>query len=163
MVSVVYTTVSLMLVTLPAISSRTNATSADLAVFAERAETVINAKIAKFYSLPFTDRIPILETIATDIACYYFLTRRVFTQERDNESSWPDKFKESMGLLDEIVDGRIPLLTSSGALLPVNTSVIEVWSNNMGYRPTMTEDDARNQFIDRDKIQDIRDDREYSA
>jgi hypothetical protein len=155
-----FTTVSAMLVTLPGISSSTNATSAQLAIFAERAESVMNAKLAKSFTLPFAGRVPVLETIATKQALCEFLTSRVFTQERQNNSEWPDRLcKESMELLDKIVLGEVPLLYSSGGLIAGSTAQSQIWSNTMGYRPTMTEDDERNQVVDRWKIKDIQADR----
>jgi hypothetical protein len=60
-----FTTVSEMLVTLLGISSSTNATSAQLAVFAQRAESVMNAKLAKAFVLPFAGRVPVLETTSS--------------------------------------------------------------------------------------------------
>lgn len=158
-----YTTVSAMLVTLPNVTSATNATSAHLCIFAQRAESVINAKLSRTYALPFTFVIPttsILHDIATDLACYKFLTRRVFTSERANKSEWPDRFREAMELLDEIVSGQIPLLDSSGGVIPASISQTQIWSNTMNYSPTMTEDDEDIQFVDEDKIRAIRDDRQ---
>lgn len=157
-----FTTVSAMCVLLPNVSSSTNATSAQLCLFAQDAEGIMNAKLSKLYALPFTFVVPvghILHSIATDLACYRFLTRRVFTSERANKSDWPDKFREAMDLLDEIVAGEIPLLDSSASLIPASTAQIHVWSNTMDYHPTMTEDDVGSQFVDEDKIWDIRDDR----
>lgn len=132
-----FTSVSAMLNTLPGVSSSTNATSAQLMLFAERAESVISAKLAKRYAIPFTATFQptsILHDIATDLACYKFLTRRVFTSERANKSEWPDRFKESMDLLDEIACGQIPLLDSSGGLIPESGQIV-IWSNTMHCRP----------------------------
>ena len=162
MSALAFTTVSAMLVTLPNVSSSTNATSAQLCLFAQDAEGIMNAKLSKLYTLPFTFVVSaghILHGIATDLACYRFLTRRVFTSERANKSEWPDKFREAMDLLDEIVSGEIPLLDSSGGVIPASTGQVQIWSNTMGYQPTMTEDDTEFQFVDEDKIRDIRDDR----
>lgn len=155
-----FTTVSAMLVTLPGISSSTNATSAQLAVFAERAESVMNAKLARLYTIPFASPPPkVLETIATELAVYSFLTRRVFTQEKQNNSAWPDRYREAMELLDEIVAGEVPLITASGAVIPSTTAQQQIWSNTMTFHPTITEDDEVHQFVDDDKVRDIRDDR----
>ena len=159
MAALSFTTVSAMLVTLPGVSSSTNATSAQLAVFAERAESVMNAKLAKRYALPFVVAPPVLQTIATELAVYNFLTRRVFTQEKQNRSEWPDRYKEAMDLLDEIVSGEFPLIDAAGVVIGATTSQIQIWSNTMWFRPTMTEDDAESQFVDPDKLEQIRRDR----
>lgn len=157
-----YTTVSAMLVLLPNVSSSTNASSAHLSLFAQDAEGLMNAKLSKTYALPFTFVVPaghVLRSIATDLACYRFLTRRVFTSERANKSEWPDRFREAMDLLDEIVSGGIPLLDSSGGVIPASISQSQIWSNTMNFQPTMTEDSEEVQFVDEDKIRTIRDDR----
>lgn len=155
-----YSTVSHMLATIPVVSSRTNATSADLSVFLTRAEGVMDAKLAKRYALPLTGSYQILNHVATDLSCYYFLSRRVFTQERANDSTWPDRFKESMELLDSIASGEIPLVGADGAVLSPSSALLHVWSSTEDYEPTMTEDIEANQVVDPDKIDDLRADRE---
>lgn len=154
-----YSTVSEMLVTLPVVSSRTSATSAELAVFGERGETLMNATLAKRYVLPFAQVIPLLRTLSTDMACYQFLSRRVFTQERDNKSAWPDRFKESMETLGKIASGEIPLIGIDGGVIPESAAQIQIWSNTQDYEPAMTEDHVTAQIVDPDKIDDIRDER----
>lgn len=152
-----YSTVSHMLATVPVVSSRTNANSADLNGFLKRAEGIMDSRLARRYALPLVGSYQILNHVATDLSVYFFLTRRVFTQEKANESSWPDRFKESFGLLQEIADGVIPLVGEDGVVAPVSEALMDVWSNTLAYNATMTEDDPLNQFIDEDKIDDIRD------
>lgn len=157
-----YSTVSLCLMTLPSVTSRTNVTSAELAQFIDRGESIINAKIGALYNLPLGVRVPLLETIATDLGCYYFLSRRVFTQEKRNDSVWPDRYKESLMLLDKIANGELTLITESGGIISARTDVHETWSNTMDYHPTMTEDYQELMVVDGDKIDDLRSEREQS-
>lgn len=158
-----YTTVSLMLMTVPVVSSRTVVTSAELNNFAERGESIINARIGARYALPLTQRVPVLETVATDLACYFFLSRRVFTQEKRNDSVWVDRYKESMDLLDKIADGDMALTAADGGLIPARTDVHEMWSNTKDYHPTMTEDLTALHVQDKDKIEDLRDARDQGV
>ncbi len=151
-----------MLLTVPVVSSRTNATSAELDQFAQRGESIINARIGARYALPLTQRVPVLETIATDLACYFFLSRRVFTQEKRNDSVWVDRYKESLDLLDKIAEGDMALTTDTGGLISARTDIHEMWSNTRDYHPTMTEDLIELQIQDEDKINDLRDARDQS-
>lgn len=155
-----YTTTSLMLLTLPAIGSRTNITSAHLSEFARRAESVINAKLGKLYTVPFSATPPVIEHIATEIGLYYALSRRVFTQEKKNQSEWVTGFKEAFKLLDDIASGAVTLIDSAGAIIAASTAVQEVWSNTSDYLPTITEDSEILHDIDPDKIDDLRQDRD---
>lgn len=158
--TVSWTTVSLMLATLPAIGSRTSVTSTDMALFAGRAESMMRAKLSQLYSLPFEKTYDPLETIATDLACYMLLSRRIFTTERQNESPWVDRFKESMESLDKIVEGKIPLIDpDTGGLVAATNLGAEVWSSTQAWYPTITEDIEELQIVDPDKLQTIRDDR----
>lgn len=154
-----YTTVSLMMLSMPFVGSRTNITSAEFAEFGGRAESVINAKIAKQYSLPLSQSVPLLETLATDIGCYYVLSRRVFTGEKKNDSEWPDRFKEAMNLLDDVASGKTPLIGADGGIVGARTDQNEAWSSTMDYEPVMTADEPVYQVEDEDRIEDIRDDR----
>lgn len=157
-----YTTVENVWQTINVITSRTNITSAETAFFIDRAESIVDAKLACQYTLPFASTPPMVETIATDMAVGRLLKQRIFTQEKRNDSTWPKVFDEAMDLLDSICDGSIPLTTSSGDVIGVRTDRNVPWSSTTDYNPTFTEDAPRNQFIDPDKIEDIRDDRDES-
>jgi phage gp36-like protein len=158
-VVVSYSTVENILTTLPNVQSRSNITSSDIAEFLSRGETIINAKLAKSYALPFTTPIPILETISTDIGAYLLLSRRFFAQEKTNSSPWPDRFKEAMGLLDEIAAGEMALVDANGNVIAASDNVMPVWSNTKNHHPTFYEDHVLNQILDRDKVLDNRDER----
>jgi phage gp36-like protein len=159
-VVVSYSTVENVLTTFPNVQSRSNITSADIAEFLSRGETIINGKLAKSYALPFTSPIPILETISTDMGAYLLLSRRFFTQEKTNDSPWVDRFKEAVDLLGEIVAGKVALVDESGNVVESSESVMPVWSNTKGYQPTFYEDDPLNQAVDCGKIDDEREGRD---
>lgn len=158
-----------MLGALPGIGSRTNIVSADLHNnFLLTAESIIDSRLAKLYTLPITTEcscgdtcnIPILQTIATDLSLYRLLAQRIFTQEKKNESMWPDKFKQAMELLNDIAEGSMELVTEAGEIINERTDLAGVESSSEDYSPTMTEDDTRFQVDDPDKIEDIRTERD---
>lgn len=160
MLPVNWTTVSKMLVSLPFVNSRTNVDSADLAVFAGRAEAAMTAKWAGLYTFPLPAS-PFVETLATDYACYLLLSRRVFTSERQNDSPWVDRFKESVEDIDKVASGEITLVDSAGGIITRSDPEMQAWSNNENFLPTMTEDDDRNQIVDPNKIDELRSERDY--
>ena len=136
-----YTSVDRMLTAYPRVAEVSAITSAHLATYAGDAEALVNAWIAQRYTVPVSGNPPLLVTLATDLAVYRTLALRVFTSERMNESAWPDRYKESMSMLERIAAGDIPLVTVSGDLVTEGSATIagEVWSSKVGYLPTMTE------------------------
>ncbi len=149
-----YTTVSLMLMTLPELGSVTTVTSAHLATFAGEAEAEINANIARLYIVPLTTDVPLLTTLATDIAIYKVLTRRLFTAERLAASPWPDRYRESLAMLLRVAQGELPLVGVSGSLLTGRSDVAEVYSTTQKYVPTFWEGPWPAQEPDAQKLED---------
>jgi len=149
-----YSTVSEVLTTLPMIGSVSNITSAHLATYLGKAQAEINTKLSRLYSIPFTVEVPILQTLATDMAVYFVLAQRIFTQEKQNKSEWPEKYKRAIEILDDIADGKIMLIDSTGAVIEGRGDIAEVFSNTMDYVPTMAEIDITDESVDKDKIDD---------
>lgn len=158
-----YTTVSLMMTTLSAIGSISALNSSGISHHAGMAEALINAKISGRYSLPFTSTIPMLETLATDLGIYNVLSSRISLRSKDSVHPWYQRFKNAMSTLDDIADGRLPLVTSSGDRLSGRGDVGEVYSNRMNYHPTTEEIPVSTQLVDPDKIEDALDDRDLSG
>ena len=157
-----YTDVSRCYATVPAVGSATSVQSNEMAFFIENAEGIINAKLAKLYTVPVLINSvapPVLTAIATDLALYRALALRMFTQEQINKSVWPDRFKEAMELLDEIAAGEM-LLVASGSVLETDSSRIKLESNTQGYTPTFNEDSFLQSTQDPDKLDDIANDRD---
>jgi phage gp36-like protein len=153
-----YTTVNKLLLTLPMVGSVTSITSADLASFIDDADAIINSKLSKQYTVPVSGA-PLLDSLAADIALARLLTRRIFTQEQANNSTWPDEYKKALDTLDAIANGEMTLVTSAGTIIAAASTEGGVWSNNMNYVPTMNEDDPGTNYIDSDKLTGILDDR----
>src|SRR5207244_4196108 len=139
---------------LPEIGSASNITSAHLALFAGQAEAEINAQLAQRYALPLVVDVPLLTTLATDIAVYKVLTRRIFSAERLAASPWPDRYREAATLLAQIGDGTLSLPDVTGTVLPGRTDLAAAFSTTQNYAPTMWEGHTGDQFVDPQKIED---------
>ena len=117
------------------------------------ADNIINSKLGSRYVVPFTTTPPIIQTIATDIAAYYTM-RALFTQDSQNKSEWTSTYKESIKMLDEIAEGKVPVIDAAGVEL---AHIVEpISSNNQSFNPTFDMDTIDNSVIDEDLIDDIR-------
>ena len=146
----------------PAIETISDLTSAHVYSFGEDAEAEINAALARNYTIPVTGSPPILQTIATDITIYRILSRRVFSQERLQASTWPNAFKESRDLLKALVEGNSPLVNSAGTVITARTDLAQATSNTENYTQTFSELNDIEAVIDPDKRDDLRDERDLS-
>lgn len=156
-----YTTVARIYDVLPRLETDvTDLTSAQIVGFIEDAEAEINAMVANLYTVPIAGGPPLLRAVATDMALYRILSRRLFTQERLQNSVWPDRFKEAQDLLKEIASGKTPLVDSGGTLVGNRRDVARVESNTMNYHQTFSELGGLDHFIDPDKIDDLEDERD---
>src|ERR1043166_4029413 len=147
-----YTSASLMLQTLPA-EQLGNLTQTELLFFAGEAESEINANIANCYDLPFTVDIPLLTTLATDIAVYKVLSRRAFSASRPPAGPFLDRYKEALAMMFRICEGNLPLLSAAGAIIPFTEAGNGAFSTTKNFIPTFWEGAESLQFVDQDKIQ----------
>lgn len=152
-----YTSVGDVYTVLSEVGSASKVTSEQIFNYCGRAEAQVNGFIVRKYALPLASQSPLITTIATDLACYEILAKRMFTAGQLKDSPWPGRFKEAMETLEKISDGEIPLVDTAGTLIPGRTDVDRVWSNTMGYSPTFNEGPVINQRIDPDKLDDIQD------
>ncbi len=153
---VTYTDVARVFDTLPDLKEDTELSSAHVVIFIEDAEAVMNAKLRANYEVPVAGAVPLLQAIATDCAIYRILSRRIFTQERLEDSAWPDRYKECEELLDDLADGSITLVDSAGAIISSSTTAARIQSNTSGDHPTFWEGGTFEQNKDPDKIADER-------
>lgn len=137
--TVSYTSVELVLTTLPEVGSITTVTSNIIAHFAGRAEAEINARIGVRYQLPLSVDVPILTALATDLAIYYLMGRKPLVGAQSKADPWFAKFKEGRDLLMDIVDGKIELLTAAGAAVTQRTDRDRFYSTTDDYLPTFFE------------------------
>jgi len=155
-----YTTVDAVLEQVsPKIGSSTTITSAHVAHAIGMAQGVMNGRLSKKYSLPFTTQIPQLTAICTDLAGYRIL-RRFFTGEKMNKSEWALEFRDSaLAELEEIASGAIELYDTTDAVVGRSLSE-EAWSNTQDYIPTAADLDLIFQRVDPDKTDDLQTERE---
>lgn len=154
-----YSTVSDVYKTMPYIGSATNITSSDVAYTLGVVEANVNAKLSRVYSLPFTSTPPAVTSIVTDLTIYA-LARNFALTTFAGKSEWVDRFKSADDRLDDIIAGRMPLLTSALALIqPSEATGWDVWSNNTAYAPTFSELDSTLSVVDPDKIDALTDER----
>jgi len=151
-----YTSVAAVLALVPMVGSVTSVMSADIVTFINAAESIVNAKVSKAYTVPVTPAPPLLETLTVDLTVYRLLSLRFFTQEQMNRSVWPDRFKESLAILNDIGAGKVPLLTGSGTVIESDKGAAAMSSSTLNYQQTFTEDDPERSFVDTDKITAIR-------
>lgn len=137
----------------PMVGSVSDLTSAQIVTFAEHAEAHVNAKLARSYSVPVAGA-PVLDAISTDLAIYRILSRRIFPQDRLQNSDWPDRFKEAEELLDALASNEVLLPSSDGTIVAQRTDEAEVKTTTEGYHPTMWEGPWTEQIQDADKIDD---------
>ena len=136
---VLYTSVELVMQTVPEIGSISNATSASIAQVAGMAEAVINAKLSALYAVPVVVTVPLLTTIATDLTIYRFFTRKPLVGDQSKSAPWFDRFKESSELLDQIASGDVPLVGADGMVVDASAAAPSFFSTTDGYLPTFDE------------------------
>lgn len=158
-----YTNASVILQTLTAIGSISTLNNSSILLHAGQAEAFINAKIAKKYTLPIVGQVPLLETLATDLAIYNILTTRISLKTDAGEHPWFQRFKNVLRTLNEIADGSLPLVVSDGSLLSDRTDTQEAYSTTMGYKATTFEGSIEYQEIDSNKVEDNLDSRDFDS
>ena len=128
-----------------------------------RADNIINGNLSIF-GAPFgpANIPPIVKTVSIDISGH-FVMRTLFTQESQNKSEWTGTlYSNAMKILGELVNGKMLLLDSTGAVIEMTEIEAEsdIKSNTEGYSPTFAEDIEVNQTLDSDKLDDIASERE---
>ena len=158
--TVSYTTVSDVFKTLPDIGSASNITSETIAHFIGEAEALINARIAQRYSMPIKAQVPLLKNLATDLAIYRLLSRKILKLPRTADEGWLDRYKESLKVLDQVASGEIMLIDTSGDVVEQRTDIRQLDSTTRKYLPTFHEAGWLDMVQDEDKIDDTLDERD---
>lgn len=153
-----YTSVTRVQSAFPAVGSVSAINSAIIHQFAGDAESEINAKIGKRYQLPLTVVCPLLTTIATRETIYGLTVDRLLAQfppAQQGKLPRQVRHEQDQKMLDDIMNGKIGLVDSSGQAITANTDQIEVISNTMNYVPTMDEGPVLEWETDPYKLADI--------
>lgn len=138
-----YTTVGRVLAHYPPIGSVTTITSSHIAETIGATQAEINGRLAGRYTVPFGAVPPLIEAITLDLSVHSLLSKRIFTQDRPNATTWLTAWARSFETLDQLAAGSIPLVSGSGTSMPAATGELTVggivWSNTMANTPTMNE------------------------
>jgi hypothetical protein len=146
-----YTTVDHFVTTYPRMSA-TNATSASLFAWLDRAHNHINAVIKDAVgTVPVSPSPPLLRDIEEDLAYVMFLRRSVGdTKDKSVQTMWDDVNNR----LEGIRNGTMILVNSAGSEISVTARNEVPWSSTDGYAPTFGMSDIENAEVDPDRVDD---------
>jgi len=125
-----------------------------------RADSLINAKCAQRYSLPFDPVPPLIRACSEEITSW-FVYRSEFGQSSRRTSIHELEYRDALDWLNELSDGTSFLVDSLGSLLPALTTATTslVDSSTIDYQCFFGEDDAFNWKVDDDKLDDLAENR----
>lgn len=137
------------------IGSSTNVSSSLIANHGGRVQSIIDAKLGKNYAVPFSAVPPIVNTLCTDLTCYYVLAGTAILANTLKDSPWPQVYKDSMKMLDQLASGEMALISGSGTVIADIASTNEtIFSNTQNYNQTFQELDFEISEIDPMKVDD---------
>lgn len=134
-------------------------TDEDIEFYIRFAESEVDAKIATRYTLPFSQTPPVIRSIATEKSLIKVLDR-FFTGQTEGENDWRNvRKKECDALLKDIVDGKMTLVDSAGAVIGARDDIHGILSSTSEYTPTFDHGNAIFQEVDPDRIDDEEDEK----
>lgn len=152
-----YCDVQSMLDTVPRVGSYTAITSAHMSFEIGKAQALIDGKLARRYSVPFSPVPNLVASICVDISLYHLLTKRVFASDAVFDENMVKGLARAFDDLDDLASGEMTL-TMSGSTVTGATTALP-WSNTQNYNPTAHEGPWERMPQDPDKIDDLLDDR----
>lgn len=127
-----------------------------------RADAIIDSKITRRYATPISPTPPLLGSLSEDIASYYTY-RSFYRQDNANRTEQLAELADmAFKTLDEIRDGKLDLVDSSGSQIGERTAEASIGildSTTKDYQPFFDVDDELNHKFDADLIDDIADHR----
>lgn len=158
-----YTSVQLVWDQAPWINSISELSSSVLASrYLGPVEAEINAKLAKRFALPLTDReCPILTAVATREAIYNIMITRGLIHFPPAQQGRHPMFVQHLAdqnLINAIVTGSMALIDASFTEVPANVAAVELWSTTMDHLPTFGKGDLLDNIQDDAMLDDSRDD-----
>lgn len=122
-----------------------------------RADSLIDSYCASVYSIPFGTVTKIVELMSIEVTCY-FIMRSLYSSDSHNVMEWTEKYKEVIKRLEEIRDGKLQIVDSTGSELTKVGSRIR--SNTKDYIPEGDIDLIEYWEKSGTKLDNIADDRE---
>lgn len=141
----------------PGIRSAPSAAADAMNANIRRADDLINGKLARRYTVPFTTTAvpPLVRTIAEDLSAG-MLFRSLFTRDSQNKNNWSDDMLDrAMELLDQISIYEIDLADTAGALVAERNigSIIDSTTENQA--AVFDLDSETSQVISPDRLDTI--------
>ena len=122
-----------------------------IAAFLARAAATIDGYIAGAITVPVSPAPPLLVGIEEDLAYIGILRRN--SQEASKDSALKDLEDAAIGKLEDIRDGKITLLSSTGTPLAAGQGG-QIWSSTEGINPTFGVGDIEDASVDSDRLED---------
>ena len=145
-----YATVDGVNALVPGVSSISTPTSATRFTWIALVEGEINAKLSDKYVVPFTDVPPIIQSITQDMTMYQ-IQRGIHTADSPTVSDWTQTFLDARAMLQDIMDGKISLVTSAGTIIESITTRKGVETFGEDYKPVFDMRDPLAWRIDPDR------------
>lgn len=120
-----------------------------IGAFLNRAAATIDGYIAGAIAVPVTPAPPLLTAIEEDLA-YVGIMRRN-SQEASKDTALGELERAAIEKLEEIRDGKITLLSSTGAPIAAGPGG-QIWSSTEGYVPTFGAGDVEDAAVDTDRL-----------
>lgn len=141
----------------PKLDTVTALTDTQIDFYVQQAESELNARLARRFTLPFSSSPPLIGMLATEFTLIKLLDR-FMTAEKASKNDWRMVRKaDLMETLDGIVGGQIPLLTNSMVQIGTRVDAAGISSNTSGYAPTFNLLDESLQQVDADRLDDEED------
>lgn len=126
----------------------------------DRAEGVVNAKVGAYYdpaswtatSASGANVPPLIRTLSEDIASWFAL-RGGYVQDGQRKEAYLDEYKRALDTLDQITDGKLKLLDTSGSEVGIKTT--SRFQSSTEYAHIFNLDSEENWQVDQDQIDDI--------
>lgn len=150
----VYTSWNDLKVLFPQLSTTSLTAAQAHGIFVAKAEGIINGRLAKKYSVPFSPAPQQIKSMAQDLS-FYYIGRRFFTQHaKKDDNDWLVSYRDdTMEELKAIMEGNAVIVDNSGSVIGVRTDQEQIWSDVTDFNPTMDNRDEVNQRIDPDRIE----------
>lgn len=162
--AITYTAVSRVNSAFPAIQSVSNINSAIISQYCGDVEAEINLYVGKRYALPLTVDCPILTAIATRETIYRIAVQRALVQfpaAQQGKAPLQVQHEDDQAMLKMIADGELVLISSSGDVISVDLSALQIYSTSKTYVPTFHEGPWTEQIQDSNKLRDIESERKF--
>ena len=161
--AVVYTSVTRINSAFPAISSVSNINSAIVSQYATDVEAEIDSIISNRYTLPLSVTCPLLAAIATRETIYRIAVQRALVQfppAQQGKAPLQVQHEDDQKLLTKIAQGELGLVSTTGAVVAVSTTLIQITSTTKDYLPAFHEGAWGDMIQDPDKLDAILSDRD---